>query len=74
MIIEYDKIIMDDGHVYYVNNGSIGLSPEGNISQGYDGTVTNFDYSDHSDTIPSTHVREIALYMSDAWKKLAEKC
>ena len=78
MRIDGDDLIMDDGKVYYANNGIVGLSPEGNIHGGYDDTIHLVDHDDgvamdYALVIPKAHRREIAEYMIRQWVNVLEQ-
>lgn len=62
MKIEGDYLVLSDGKKYYANNGIVGLSPELELSEGYDGGFTS--------EMPDAHRREIAEYMIAQWTRV----
>ncbi len=72
--IDGDKIIFPSGKVAYANNGIIGLSPELEISQGYDGGLRyerifrpGVEFPD--DDISPDDLRELARFMIVQWQR-----
>jgi hypothetical protein len=62
--IQGDDVILDDGTIYYANNGIIGIDPRLSITEGYDG---GFSYS-----LTKAHRREIAEYMISLWTRVRD--
>jgi hypothetical protein len=54
--------------VKYANCGIVGLSPEGEVSEGYDG---GFWYND-SDSLTPTERIELGEYMISRWREFVE--
>ena len=71
-----DSYKLSTGKFIHPNNGIIGLTEcdDLKIYEGYDGTWTTKDEAFNEDDIDLTDVErtEIALYMSDLWRKLAD--
>lgn len=70
MKIEDDDVIFSTGKKRYANNGIIGLSPEGEVTEGYDGGFwqpEESEYRDDDALTPAERV-ELADYMIERWK------
>jgi len=70
MKIEGDKVVFSTGETKYANQGILGLSPTGEVSQGYDGTFFQpgaEQWNDKPDLTPAECV-ELADHMIQQWK------
>ena len=64
-----DDVIFSTGKVRYSNNGIIGLSPDGDVTEGYDGGFWSRDESEfRDDTLTPAERVELADYMIERWK------
>lgn len=70
MKIEGDDVIFSTGTVKYANNGFIGLSPEGDVSEGYDGGF--FSSDDFTPDLTPAECVELAEYMILEWQAFRE--
>jgi len=70
MKIEGDKITFTSGREKYANKGIIGLSPEGNVSEGYDGGLWHPD--SHRPITPTDRI-ELGTYMMSRWTEFTLK-
>ena len=68
MKIKDDKVIFSTGKEKYANNGIIGLSPELDITEGYDG-----GFEEDEDDLTKEEQIELAEYMIEAWARFKEK-
>lgn len=72
MKIAKDKIEFSDGATDYANCGIIGLAPDGDIYQGYDGSL----YAEHMEgeiqQLSKIQRIELSEYMISAWQKVKE--
>lgn len=74
MRIDGDDVIFSTGKKKYANNGIIGLSPNGSVSEGYDGGFWNKelddrDYWSEDETLTKPEKIELAEYMIKEWSR-----
>lgn len=60
MKVENDELIFSTGKRAYANNGIIGLSPTGEVSEGYDGSFPS---------LTNEEKLELANYMLARWEE-----
>lgn len=62
MIIDAERsqIVFSSGKEVYANNGIVGVSPSGNLSEGYDGGIDE-------DRLTKEEWEELCDYMSKFW-------
>ena len=65
MIIDGDDLIFSTGKRVYANNGIVGISPEGQISEGYDGLIDD-------DKLTPSEKSELAGYVIKMWTKYSQ--
>lgn len=70
MKVDGDMLVMDDGTPYYANGGIVGLDPWLDITEGYDGGISNFDANPDTGDLPEAHRKEIAAYMIQLWQRV----
>jgi len=63
MKIEGDDVIFSNGKVKYANCGIIGISPDGNVTEGYDGGFTIMTDEERV---------ELADYMINTWQEFKD--
>ena len=61
MKVDGDDLIFSTGKVIYANNGIVGISPNGEITEGYDGAINA--------TLTSEEKQELADYAIEQWTK-----
>lgn len=66
--LDRDTIILSTGRTMYANCGIIGIDPELNVSQGYDGQLFRFG----ENSLTPEERREISDYMIDLWTRFGE--
>lgn len=73
MKVEDGKITFSSGRWFRANLGIVGLSEPGedgwNVTEGYDGGVSDFMGSAGSDHLQSEDARELADYMIGLWSR-----
>lgn len=57
-----DEIVFSSGRTIYTHRGIIGLSPDGDLFQGYDGKF-------YPDDVHADDARELADHMIERWQK-----
>ena len=75
MEVDRDKLIFSTGRRIIANGGIIGLAPDLEVSEGYDGTIYN-DYIEEFEEehrLTPAEVNELADYMVALWGKWREK-
>jgi hypothetical protein len=68
--IENGKVIFSSGRVRNAYRGIIGLSPEGDVTEGYDGGFWTSDIPDsdiHDDPLTQADLVELADFMIARW-------
>ena len=71
MKIDGDEVIFSTGKVRYANNGIIGLGPDLEVSEGYDGgfwSAHESEYKDEADILTPAERVELADYMIERWQ------
>ena len=72
MKIENNEVTFSTGKTRYANRGIIGLGPDMEVSQGYDGIFYSGEdeelYRDSADLLSNTDLIELADYMIEQWK------
>lgn len=68
------QAVFSTGKIMYANLGIIGLSPELDVYQGYDGyfDVHKNDWDDDEPVLTKTEKIELADYMIAEWQKFKE--
>jgi hypothetical protein len=71
MKIDGDRVIFSSGREKYANNGIIGLSPDMEVTEGYDGGFhqPHEDWMDDNSSLTREEQIELADYMIEAWSK-----
>ena len=74
MEIKGDKVIFSSGKQKYANGGRIGLSPDLDVTEGYDGGFYNAemnksDWIDESEILSGDDLCELADFMIEQWQK-----
>jgi hypothetical protein len=71
MTIQNDTILFSSGKILYANNGIVGIDPDLNLSEGYDGKIRQCQ-------ITSKESLELAEYMIKKWSEfkanISRKC
>lgn len=69
--VESDKIYFSSGRTAYANNGIVGLSPELEVTEGYDGGVAwpPHEESDANDALTAVDMAELADHMIERWAR-----
>lgn len=69
MKIEVDKLVFSTGKEVYANGGIVGLSPDGSVSEGYDGGVFDSNWKEWSGEpgLTESECVELADYMILRW-------
>lgn len=70
--IEGSKVILPSGRSIYANNGIVGLSPEMEVSQGYDGRVEWPPFDDEDNPLTADDMRDLADLMIRQWARFRE--
>lgn len=65
--------ILSTGKAIHAKRGILGLSPDLDITYGYDGGLFLSAFGAFDPELTQEEVFEIALYMSDKWGKLADQ-
>lgn len=74
MKIEDEVAIFSTGKMRCANNGIIGLSPEMDVYEGYDGWFYEREVDDYfGEALTKAEQIELADYMIDAWSKFKEQ-
>lgn len=72
-----DSYKLSTGKIIHPNNGIIGLSEVDGfkVYEGYDGSWSTEDtaYDQEDVDLTNTELKEIALYMSNLWKNMADE-
>jgi hypothetical protein len=68
MKINDDDVTFSSGHTLYANLGIIGLSPDLDITHGYDGGIDWPPYEATNYHLTSADMRELADHMIKQWK------
>lgn len=72
--IEGDSVIFSSGKKKYANHGIIGLSPKGDVTEGYDGGF--FECAEGRNREPDltpAECAELAEYMVSRWQEFGAK-
>jgi len=70
MKIEGNYIIFSTGKTRYANGGIIGLAPDMEVSEGYDGEFYNGDgWRDEEESLTKAELVELADFMIEQWQK-----
>jgi hypothetical protein len=76
MKIVGDKITFTSGRERYASNGIIGLGPDGEVTEGYDGSlwsVEEVDWREPEACLSPADRVELADYMIERWKTFRDK-
>jgi len=73
MKIDGDKVIFSSGRKAYSNGGIIGLSPDGDIYEGYDGYFHLKMNSEEDDSLTKDELIDLADYMIERWKEFRKE-
>jgi len=68
MQIDGDSIILSTGKVINANRGIVGINPDLDISEGYDGTLDEEDLPD-DERLTDDERLELANYVISLWEK-----
>jgi hypothetical protein len=75
--MDWDKVrneyVLSTGTRVYANRGFLGLNPDLDCAQGYDGSVEYGDLSDHDAQFTPEERREIAAHMVTQWQEWAKR-
>jgi hypothetical protein len=73
MRIDGDTVKFRSGREEYANCGIIGISPDGNVSGGYDDGFGDFEGHEDMPVLSRKERVELAEYMIIQWEKFAMK-
>ena len=62
-----DHVTLASGRQFYANRGILGLGPDGQATQGYDGGFGSDDWND-TEVLTADERQEVAEMMIDRWR------
>lgn len=74
MILTNNEAIFDSGQSRYANGGIIGLGPDLEVSEGYDGCFYSGDsWLSKKDSLSKEDLLELADFMIERWSQFKKK-
>ena len=71
--LKHDGFVLDSGREVYANNGIVGMDPNGNVFEGYDGVIEYIDPDEYAEfnrpRFTPEERKELAGHMVALWKK-----